>query len=139
MGSTANVFRNRDAIIEALLGEIEARDLRFFAEARTPADPDGLAGMLARGVVLQASPPHATVTRVRFELLLLRPERLRPGHERLVGVLEDQIAALGTQPSSARAISALLEGALLYAISSDDAGLDQAELTHSIRVLLEPE
>jgi hypothetical protein len=57
----------------------------------------------------------------------------------LVGVLEDQIAALGTQPSSARAISALLEGALLYAISSDDAGLDQAELTHSIRVLLEPE
>lgn len=141
-GSTSNCFRSRTALLNAVLDRLEELDM---AALRAGPPPDAssirtLADHLARNVALMTTDRHSRATRARIALLL--DETARPaidaGHGRFLGMVEGLLAETGhpDPASGARAVSDLLDGALVHAVSVRSRGIDVDELARAIERLL---
>lgn len=143
-GSTSNCFRSRAALVEAIVARLEELD-RAVLTTGQPTDldsPGDLAAHLAANVKTMTSGKHVRATRARIALLLddTAAPALRAGHLSLLGSLESMLAAGGHDDSAAkaRAVSDLLEGALIHAVTVRSRRIDVTELTTAIEQLLSP-
>ena len=144
-GSTANLFRDRASLVRALLDEMERRDWGHFhtgPEGRPHPEPRGaeeVARLLADGAACMIEPAQAPVTRARLALSFAYADEVREGHTRLLAALTRTMASAGISAPADRAapVAALLDGALLHALTVSPGPLDRASLTRAIRSLLE--
>ncbi|GAA3531669.1 hypothetical protein AFL01nite_20770 [Aeromicrobium flavum] len=140
-GSTSNCFRSRSALLMAIVDRLEQLDLA----ALDPGQPDAtsvptVARSLAESVGSMASPRHVRATRARMALLLdeTAGPAMAAGHRRFLDLLEALLAQAGhADPApAARAVSDLLEGALLHAASVPARTVDVDALTDAVERLL---
>ena len=142
-GTTSNYFRNRTALVEAVLDRLEQLDgqlLRDQGMAGPPRSLEELAGQLA-GMVLALAGEHAGLTRARLALSLDRPEAVTAGHFRLVGGLVPALIALGVPDAAARArdLADYGDGVLLHLLTvRRDERPDAASIAAAVRRLLAP-
>jgi AcrR family transcriptional regulator len=140
-GTTSNYYRNRAALVEAVLDrllELDADLLRNVGPAGPPSNATELAGQLA-AMVLTLAGEHAGLTRARLALSLDRPESVTAGHFRLVGGLEHALAALGIADAAARArdVADYGDGLILHLLTvRRDEEPDAAAIAAAIRRLL---
>ena len=142
-GTTSNYYRNRAALVEAVLDrllELDAALLEEQGPAGPPKDVEELAAQLA-AMLLALAGQHAGLTRARLALSLDKPEAVTAGHFRLVGGLEQALAALGVADAAARArdLADYGDGALLHLLTvRRDEQPDAAAIAGAIRRLLAP-
>ena len=140
-GTTSNYYRNRAALVEAVLDrllQLDAKLLQDVGPAGTPRDVDQLAGQLA-GMVLALSRQHSGLTRARLALSLDRPEAVTAGHRLLLGGLEQMLATLGVPAPAARArdVADYADGVLLHLLTvRRDDDPDPKAIAATIRRLL---
>ncbi|HYH76041.1 MAG TPA: TetR family transcriptional regulator [Arthrobacter sp.] len=140
-GTTSNYYRNRAALVEAVLNRLEQLDVELLqnqAPAGPPANADELAGQLA-ALVLALTREHAALTRARLALSLDQPEAVTAGHFRLVGGMEQALGALGIPDAAARArdLADYGDGLLLHLLTVRRGEQpDQAAVTAAFRRLL---
>jgi DNA-binding transcriptional regulator YbjK len=140
-GTTSNYYRNRDALIEAVLNRLAQLDgelLQDQGPAGPPRTIEELAGQLA-ALVLALAGQHAGLTRARLALSLDKPESVTAGHFRLVGGLEQALAALGVAdaPARARDVADYGDGVLLHLLTvRRDEQPDAAAIAAAVRRLL---
>lgn len=141
-GSTSNCFRSRAALLEAIVDRLEALDR---ATLTTGPQPDPTAGPavaahLAANISLMTTPTHVRATRARLALLLDETARpaIEAGHQRFLAMLEGALREGGhSDPGpAARAVSDLLEGALVHAASVRSRSIDVEELAAAVQRLL---
>ena len=141
-GSTSNCFRSRTALLEAIVARLEELDLATLTAGPQPdvRSVTAIAAHLASNVQRMTSDQHVRATRARLALVL--DETARPamaaGHLRFLAMLESMLveAEHPTPGATARAVSDLLEGALLHAVSVDTRSIDTAALTDAVERLL---
>lgn len=141
-GSTSNCFRSRAALLEVILARLEELDL---ATLTTGPQPDvtsmpEVAAYLAGNVQRMTSRGRARATRARIALLLdeTAESAMDAGHRRFLGMLEALLQE-GGHPDpgpAARAVSDLLEGALVHAVSVRSRRVDVEELAAAVERLL---
>ncbi|UEL28506.1 TetR/AcrR family transcriptional regulator [Pseudarthrobacter sp. L1SW] len=142
-GTTSNYYRSRAALVEAVLErllELDAALLEEQGPAGPPQDIEELADQLSR-LVLALAERQAGLTRARMALSLDRPESVTAGHFRLVGGLEQALAALGVADASARArdVADYGDGVLLHLLTvRRDEQPDAAAIAAAVRRLLAP-
>ena len=142
-GTTSNYYRSRAALVEAVLErllELDAALLEEQGPAGPPQDIEELADQLSR-LVLALAGRQAGLTRARMALSLDRPESVTAGHFRLVGGLEQALAALGVADASARArdVADYGDGVLLHLLTvRRDEQPDAAAIAAAVRRLLAP-
>ncbi len=139
-GSTGNVFPNRAGLIEALLTELEHRDLGAFdveAALRVRSVRE-IAELLTRGIETMLSPEKSPLTRVRLTMMQAYPNETQAVHQRLLAFLESLLIGCGVDNPQARArlVAAFLDGVMLHELTVADPPLDPALLTRSIERLL---
>ena len=109
------------------------------------AEPDvssrrALATYLAANVRLMTSSRHVRATRARLALLLdeTAGPALDAGHRRFLAMLEGVLTEAGHPDpvATARAVSDLLEGALVHAVSVRSRKVDATELAVAVERLL---
>ncbi|TLM84237.1 TetR/AcrR family transcriptional regulator [Pseudarthrobacter sp. NamE5] len=143
-GTTSNYYRNRTALVDAVLDrllELDAELLRNTAPAGPPADIAELSGQLAAMVLVLAG-KHAGITRARMALSLDRPEAVTAGHHLLVGGLEHTLAAMGMPDAAARArdVADYGDGLMLHLLTvRRDEQPDTAAIAAAVRRLLGPD
>lgn len=140
-GSAANVFRTREALVRALLEELERQDWGYFTGgdgAAAPRSTADLIRMLAEGAAHMTEPAQAPLARARLVLSLAYPEEVRAGHSRLLAGLVELLTAAGIDDPASRAVSvaALLDGTILHTLTVSPGPVDRAELARAIRALL---
>lgn len=142
-GTTSNYYRSRATLIEAVLGrllELDAALLQEQGPAGPPQDIEELANQLA-ALMLVLAGKHAGLTRARLALSLDKPESVTAGHFRLVGSLEQALAALGVPdaPARARDVADYGDGVVLHLLTvRRDEQPDAAAIAAAIRRLLAP-
>ena len=142
-GTTSNYYRNRAALVEAVLDRLEQLDgalLQDQGRAGPPKDIEELAAQLA-AMALALAGQHAGLTRARLALSLDKPEAVTAGHFRLMGGLEQALAALGVADAAARArdLADYGDGVLLHLLTvRRDEQPDPAAIAAAIRRLLAP-
>ena len=142
-GTTSNYFRNRTALVEAVLDRLEHLDtqlLRDQGAAGPPRNLEELAGQLA-SMLLALAGEHAGLTRARLALSLDRPEAVTAGHFRLVGGLVPALTALGVPDAATRArdLADYGDGVLLHLLTvRRDERPDAASIAAAVRRLLAP-
>lgn len=142
-GTTSNYFRNRAALVEAVLDRLEHLDtqlLRDQGAAGPPRNLEELAGQLA-SMLLALAGEHAGLTRARLALSLDRPEAVTAGHLRLVGGLVPALTALGVADAAARArdLADYGDGVLLHLLTvRRDERPDAAAIAAAVLRLLGP-
>ena len=142
-GTTSNYYRSRASLVEAVLGrllELDAALLQDQGPAGPPQNINELAGQLA-SLVLALAGRHAGLTRARLALSLDRPEAVTAGHFRLVGSLQQAVAALGVPdaPARARDVADYGDGVVLHLLTvRRDEQPDAAAIAAAIRRLLSP-
>lgn len=140
-GTTSNYYRNRSALVEAVLDrllQLDAELLQHVGPAGPPLDADQLAAQLA-AMVLALARQHSGLTRARLALSLDRPEAVTAGHRLLVGGLEQALRALGVADAAARArdVADYCDGVLLHLLTvRRDEDPDAAATAAAIRRLL---
>ncbi len=141
-GSTSNCFRSRSTLLEAILARLEELDLAAMTAGPQPdmTSTRAVAAHLAGNVKRLSSRRHVRATRARLALLL--DESAGPamdaGHRRFLRMLE-VVLEEGGHPDpepAARAVSDLLEGALVHAVSVRSRRVDVQELTSAVERLL---
>lgn len=146
LGTTANYFGSRDALVSGVVCELERRDVELWtgqlSRARTVTFDDLVNS--ARALVAWQTGSGASLARVRFALMLDRPEVVRQAHLRLQATLREVAEALsGDVPvdeSMIRAMTDLVDGAILHRVTvraDDDRDLDG--LVQALHRLLEPQ
>jgi DNA-binding transcriptional regulator YbjK len=134
LGSTSNHFRSRSALIEGIVGRLEAldrADWETFAGAAQPAGIDGLAAALA-GFVRHATGPARTRTAARYGLFLeaaARPELREPLARSRASITSwgtEWIRRLGspTPQVHCRLVLDYLDGVILHQIAFPERGFD---------------
>jgi len=142
-GTTSNYYRNRAALVEAVLDrllELDAALLQDQGPAGPPQNIEELAGQLA-ALVLALAGQYEGLTRARLALSLDRTESVTAGHFRLVGGLEQALAALGIAdaPARARDVADYSDGVLLHLLTvRRDEQPDAAAIAAAVRRLLAP-
>ena len=142
-GTTSNYYRNRAALVEAVLNRVEQLDVELLQSQRPagpPANVDELAEQLA-ALVLALTREHAALARARLALSLDQPEAVTAGHFRLVGGMEQALAALGISEAAARArdLADYGDGLLLHLLTVRRGEQpDQAAVASAFRRLLAP-
>jgi AcrR family transcriptional regulator len=140
-GTTSNYFRNRAALVDAVVGRLEALDLAMLQSmgpAGPPKDVDEVAHQAA-GLILGLVQQHSSLTRARLALSLDRPEAVTGGHFRLLAGLEQTLAGLGVPdaPVRARDVSDYGDGLMLHLLTARRAEQpDPAAVAAAIRRLL---
>ncbi len=142
-GTTSNYYRNRAALVEAVLDRLEQLDIELLQRlgpAGPPADSGELAEQLAN-LVMALTQQYGPLTRARLALSLDRPEAVTAGHFRLLGGLVHALAGLGVPDpqSRARDVADYCDGLMLHLLTARRAEHpDQAAVTGTIRRLLAP-
>lgn len=142
-GTTSNYYRNRAALVEAVLDRLEQLDVALLqdqGQAGPPGNIEELARQLA-ALVLALAGEHAALTRARLALSLDKPEAVTAGHFRLVGGLEQALTALGVADAAARArdVADYGDGVLLHMLTvRQGEHPDVAAIAAPIRRLLAP-
>jgi DNA-binding transcriptional regulator YbjK len=142
-GTTSNYYRNRAALVEAVLDRLEQLDVALLqdqGQAGPPRNIEELARQLA-ALVLALAGEHAALTRARLALSLDKPEAVTAGHFRLVGGLEQALTALGVADAAARArdVADYSDGVLLHMLTvRQGEHPDVAAIAAPIRRLLAP-
>ena len=142
-GTTSNYYRNRAALVEAVLDRLEQLDgalLQDRGRTGPPKDIEELAAQLA-AMALALAGQHAGLTRARLALSLDKPGAVTAGHFRLMGGLEQALAALGVADAAARArdLADYGDGVLLHLLTvRRDEQPDAAAIAAAIRRLLAP-
>lgn len=144
-GTTSNYFRNRAALVEAVLDRLEQLDGAILQDQGSASGPprtvEELAGQLA-ALMLALAGEHAGLTRARLALSLDRPEAVTAGHFRLVGGMEQALTALGVSDAAARArdLADYGDGVLLHLLTvrRRDSQPDAAAIAAAVRRLLAP-
>ncbi len=141
-GSTSNCFRSRSALLEAILARLEELDLAVMTAGPQPdmTSTPAVAAHLAGNVKRMTSRRHVRATRARLALLLDESAgpAMNAGHRRFLALLESVLhegGHLDPEPA-ARAVSDLLEGALVHAVSVRSRSVDVEELTSAVERLL---
>ncbi|WP_285249627.1 TetR family transcriptional regulator [Pseudarthrobacter sp. fls2-241-R2A-168] len=140
-GTTSNYYRSRAALVEAVLDRLEQLDAALLQDqgpAGPPQNIEELAGQLSALVTALAG-QHAGLTRARLALSLDKPGSVTAGHFRLVGGLEQAIAALGIAdaPARARDVADYGDGVLLHLLTvRRDEQPDTAAIAAAVRRLL---
>lgn len=140
-GTTSNYYRNRAALLDAVLErllELDAELLREQGPAGPPQDIGELAAQLA-GTVLTLAKQHAGINRARMAFSLDRPEAVTAGHYLLVGNLERALTGLGVADAAIRArdVADYGDGLLLHLLTvRRDETPDAAAVASAIRRLL---
>jgi AcrR family transcriptional regulator len=140
-GTTSNYYRNRAALVEAVLDRLLELDAALLQDQGPPGPPQNveeLAGQLA-ALMLALAGPHAGLTRARLAISLDKPESVTAGHFRLVGGLEQALAALGVAdaPGRARDVADYGDGVLLHLLTvRRDEQPDAAAIAAAVRRLL---
>ncbi|HEU4422414.1 MAG TPA: TetR family transcriptional regulator [Pilimelia sp.] len=135
-GSTSNYFRNRDALIAALVDRFAAREQaawQAIAARASPATADELATALARFAV-EATGPNRVVTVARYAIFV--EAALRPDLQRQLAATADRIRDWGAQwlhavgstdpRRDAQIVLNQLDGLLLHQLAFPDPGFDPA-------------
>lgn len=147
LGSTANVFSTRVALIGAVVAEYERQDVALLdgalgaaVRADTDSEPhstpvseqadevgarapepsiDAVVEALASFAAAAASEPAATLTRARLALMLAEPEAMQASHRRVLDRLTVTLAAAGVAHASSAAerVAALLDGTSLHRLT----------------------
>jgi AcrR family transcriptional regulator len=142
-GTTSNYYRNRAALVEAVLDrllELDAALLQDQGPAGPPQNIEELAGQLAT-LMLALAGPYAGLTRARLAISLDKPESVTAGHFRLVGGLEQALTGLGIAdaPARARDVADYGDGVLLHLLTVRRGEQpDAAAIAAAIRRLLAP-
>lgn len=142
-GTTSNYFRNRAALVEAVLDRLEQLDGQLLQDQGSSGPPrtvEELAGQLA-ALVLALAGEHAGLTRARLALSLDQPESVTAGHFRLVGGMEQALTALGVPDAAARSrdLADYGDGVLLHLLTvRRDEQPDAAAIAAAVRRLLAP-
>lgn len=142
-GTTSNYYRTRAALVESVLNRMEQLDghlLQDLAPSGPPGNVGELADQLAR-LVLALTGKYAALTRARLALSLDQPEAVTAGHFRLVGGVEQTLAALGVADAAARArdVSDYGDGLMLHLLTvRRDEEPDAAAIAAAVRRLLAP-
>ncbi|WP_110182108.1 TetR/AcrR family transcriptional regulator [Nocardioides solisilvae] len=141
-GSASNLHRSRTALLETVVDRLEELDRALLTSTPQPdpTSPREVAAYLADSVRLMTSPEHVRATRARLALLLddTATDALDAGHQHLLAMLEAVLAAGGhADPApTARAVSDLLDGALVHAVAMPSRRVDVAELADAVERLL---
>lgn len=141
-GSTSNCFRSRSALLEAVVAQLEVLDLAAMTSGPQPdaTSAPAVAAHLAGNVELMTSRRHVRATRARLALLLdeTAGPAIDAGHRRFLAMLVALLADGGHRDPepAARAVSDLLEGALVHAVSVRSRRVDVAELAGAVERLL---
>jgi DNA-binding transcriptional regulator YbjK len=142
-GTTSNYYRNRAALVEAVLDRLEQLDLALLQDqgpSGPPQNIEELAGQLA-ALMLALAGQHAGLSRARLALSLDKPESVTAGHFRLVGGMERTLTGLGVVDARARArdLADYGDGVLLHLLTvRRDEQPDAAAIAAAVRRLLAP-
>ncbi|VXA97031.1 TetR family transcriptional regulator [Arthrobacter sp. 9AX] len=142
-GTTSNYYRNRTALVDAVLDrllELDAALLQDQGPAGPPQNVEELGHQLA-SLILALAGKHAGLTRARLALSLDKPESVTAGHFRLVGGLEQALTALGAADPAGRArdVADYGDGVLLHLLTvRRDEQPDAAAIAAAVRRLLAP-
>lgn len=125
-GSTSNLFRSRDALIEATMDRHVAREVEIIQAVRAVGPRGALtipqaASLLEKALEEFASPKNEYLTAVRFEIYLevrRRPElrsRLSAVPAAIAQAMDDLLASTSITPTPERTMAALsfLEGMMV--------------------------
>ncbi|MBT2533617.1 TetR family transcriptional regulator [Arthrobacter sp. ISL-48] len=140
-GTTSNYFRNRAALVDAVVDRLEQLDVELL-QSSSPAGPPANVGEVAEqvtGLIFALMEEHATLTRARLAMSLDRPESVTAGHFRLLAGLERTLAGLGIPdaPGRARDVADYCDGLLVHQLTARRAEHpDPASTAGAIRRLL---
>jgi AcrR family transcriptional regulator len=140
-GTTSNYFRNRTALVGAVVDRLEQLDLELL-KSLAPAGPPTNVSELAEqvtGLIYALMGQQSSLTLARLALSLDRPESVTGGHFRLLSGLEQALAGLGIPdaPARARDVADYSDGLLLHQLTArrtEDP--DPASTAAAIRRLL---
>jgi DNA-binding transcriptional regulator YbjK len=156
LGSTANVFSTRDALMSAVVAEFERQDVAMLDAAlgaeqadaavaesaravRAGPTADALAEAIASFAATATTEPTATLTRARLALMLAEPEAMHASHRRVLDRLTAMLAAAGVvEPDRvAELVADLLDGTLLHRLTVQrEHPFDVARFRATLRHLL---
>lgn len=142
-GSTSNCYRNREALLGAIVERVEELDTAALTAgpAVDVSSVGTIATYLADRVHAMTTPRRVRATRARFALLLDESAVavMEGGHFRLLGMLEGMLRDLEhpAPERAARAVADLLEGALVHAIAVRSRTIDTAALADAVQRLLQ--
>ncbi|MDO5684156.1 MAG: TetR/AcrR family transcriptional regulator [Propionibacteriaceae bacterium] len=142
-GSTSNVFRTKQALVDGLVARLVELDLAALEAADAPPDlssPAALAAQLAQRSAALTRPPMDTITRARQQLALDPAIDLSAQHEEFVAMATQLLQALGaSDPASrARSITDYLDGLIFHVLALRSRTFDVAEATRAIEALIGP-
>lgn len=105
VGTTSNYFRSRAALVAAAVDRVEEQDAQLLRQQGAYGPPTSVAELAEQlaGALLALGQEHAELTRARFALALDQPDTVKAGHERMLGALEQILAALGVPDARPRA------------------------------------
>lgn len=141
VGSTSNLFRTRDALVEGVGDRLRELDLETFASfgAPAPATLDDIAQQLAEFVLLSIR-EHSVAARARFALAAERPAVLAEHHRWFLETATAQLDALGAQSPRLAAVlvMALVDGLTLHesTVRAGGAPPATAHLARAVRALI---
>ncbi|WP_345942885.1 TetR/AcrR family transcriptional regulator [Streptomyces sp. SID486] len=147
-GSTSNVARTRQALLELAVRRHAEREARLLAPVETPETPGGL-DALAQGLALavhRSLTDHRDLLIARYELALEATRRpgLRAIYDRTGAVFTEQLSAMlaaAGSPDPARHVLSLVAWAdgLMFSCAAGSFSTrvpDQAEIRTGLRELL---
>ncbi len=141
-GSTSNVFRTKQALIDGLVARLVELDLAALEGNAVPdlSSPAALAAQIARQSAALTHPPMDTITRARLQLALDPDIDLSSQHEGFTTMATQLLSALGaTDPERrARAITDYLDGLIFHALAMQSRRFDPEEAALAIESLIGP-
>lgn len=140
VGSTSNVFRSREALLDGIGTRLVEHDLASWGgwPLRVPSSLDDFAEAVARIAALTCQ-RDADAVRARLAVVTGAPSALAAHHRLLLGELEAMLGALGVPEAGARAraVIDLLDGVMLHAVTvRAQEPIDVEALARSVRALL---
>ncbi|WP_432560145.1 TetR/AcrR family transcriptional regulator [Granulicoccus sp. GXG6511] len=140
-GSTSNVFRSRQALIDGLVARLVELDLEAMEAGDMRPDlssPTALAHQLANQSAALTRPPLSTLTRARLELALHPDIDLGAQHLGFVAMLVPLLEALGAEGPERRArmIADYLDGLIFHALTMRARGFDPEDAADAIEALI---
>lgn len=141
-GSTSNVFRTKQALIDGLVARLVELDLAALAASAPPdlSSPAALAAQIARQSVALTRGPMGTITRARLQLALDPGIDLSSQHEGFTAMATRLLRVLGaTEPERrARALTDYLDGLIFHALAMNSREFDVEEAALAIEALIGP-
>lgn len=141
-GSTSNVFRTKQALIDGLVARLVELDLAALEATAAPdlSSPAALARQIARQSSALTTPPMDTITRARLQLALDPAIDLSRQHEGFTAMAAELLQALGAgdPPARARAITDYLDGLIFHALAMTSREFDPDEAALAIEALIGP-